>query len=176
MRGKESMAYKLVTISGTSRPDNYTFRALGVVNRELTSLGHAPEVFDARNLNLSFPGFAPTEDAQRLKAAVAEASGIVIATPEYHGTFSAMTKLIIETLGFPSVLAGKPVALVGVAAGRIGAIKTLEHLRGACAHIGAIVLPGAISIAGVRAAFDADGPLGVLPPPWVGITARFARR
>ena len=62
-----------------------------------------------------------------------------------------MTKLVIENLGFPSVLAGKPVALVGVAAGRIGAIKSLEQLRGVCSHVGALVLPGAVSVAGVRA-------------------------
>jgi NAD(P)H-dependent FMN reductase len=65
--------------------------------------------------------------------------------------------LIIESLGFPSVLKDKPVALVGVAAGRIGAIKSLEQLRGVCAHVGAVVLPTAISIAGVRSAFDASG-------------------
>ena len=68
-----------------------------------------------------------------------------------------MTKLIIENLGFPSVLAGKPVALLGVAAGRIGAIKSLEQLKGVCSHVGAIVVPGSVSIAGVQRAFDADG-------------------
>ena len=149
--------YKIVSVSGTSRPGNYTSYALGIVNAELAALGHAPEVFDARDLKLSFPGEAPTDDAQRLRAYVGASSGIVLATPEYHGCFSAMTKLIIENLGFPSVLAGKPVALVGVAAGRIGAIKSLEQLRGVCAHVGALVLPGAISIAGVRAAFDEQG-------------------
>ena len=147
----------IVSISATSRPDNYTARALAIVNDELTSLGHEPEVIDARDLTLSFPGEAPTADAERLLAAVEGASGIVLATPEYHGCFSAMTKLIIENLGFPSVLSGKPIALVGVAAGRIGAIKSLEQLRGVCAHVGALVLPGAISIAGVRTAFDDEG-------------------
>jgi len=148
---------RIVSISATNRPDNYTARALAIVNDELTSLGHAPEVIDGRDLTLSFPGEAPTADAERLLAAVKEASGIVLATPEYHGCFSAMTKLVIENLGFPSVLSGKPMALVGVAAGRIGAIKSLEQLRGVCAHVGALVLPGAISIAGVRTAFDEEG-------------------
>lgn len=148
---------RIVSVSGTSRPDNYTSRALGIVNAELSVLGHAPEVFDARDLTLSFPGHPPTDDAQRLRTAVESSSGVIFATPEYHGCFSAMTKLIIENLGFPSVLAGKPVALVGVAAGRIGAIKSLEQLRGVCAHVGALVLPGAISIAGVRSAFDEEG-------------------
>lgn len=147
----------IVTISATARPGNYTSHALRVVNDELTALGHAPRVFDARELTLAFPGAAPTDDARRLREAVASASGILIATPEYHGTFSAMAKLIIENLGFPSALAERPVALVGVAAGRIGAIKSLEHLRGVCSHVGAFVLPGSISIAGVRSAFDEEG-------------------
>ena len=82
---------------------------------------------------------------------------MVLATPEYHGGFAAVMKLVIENLGFPSLLAGKPVALLGVAAGQIGAIKSLEQLRSVCSHVGAIVLPGPISVAGVQKLFDAQG-------------------
>lgn len=149
--------HKIVSVSGTSRPDNYTAHALAVVNEELTARGHPPEVFDGRELALSFPGQGSTDDARALRSSVESCAGVVLATPEYHGSFSAMTKLVIENLGFPSVLAGKPVALVGVAAGRIGAIKSLEQLRSTCAHVGALVLPGSISIAGVRTAFDDQG-------------------
>jgi len=147
----------IVSISATSRPDNYTAKALAVVNDELTVQGRAPRVFDARDLHLTFPGASATPDAERLRSAVGSAAGVVIATPEYHGSFSAMTKLIIENLGFPSELSGKPVAMIGVAAGRIGAIKSLEQLRGVCSHVGALVIPRAVSIAGVQKAFDADG-------------------
>ena len=147
----------IVSISATSRPDNYTARALAIVSDELGRRERPPTVFDARELSLSFPGHTQTEDTERLRSAVEGSLGVVIATPEYHGSFSAMTKLVIENLGFPSVLAGKPVALVGVAAGRIGAIKSLEQLRGVCSHVGALVLPGAVSVAGVRAAFDEEG-------------------
>lgn len=149
--------HNIVTISGTSRPDNYTAKALAIVNDELAHRNVPTTFFDGRDLSLSFPGHIPTEDGERLRTAVEGASGVILATPEYHGSFSAMSKLIIENLGFPSVLKGKPVALVGVAAGRIGAIKSLEQLRGVCAHIGAIVLPGSVSVAGVQAAFDEEG-------------------
>jgi chromate reductase len=147
----------IVCISGTSRPNNYTSRALGVVREELQNLGHSTELFDARHMELSFPGNAPTDDVKRLKDSVSQAAAVVLATPEYHGTFAAMTKLILENMGFPSALSSKPVALVGVASGRIGAIKSLEHLRGTCAHMGAVVLPGATSISGVQSAFDSEG-------------------
>jgi NAD(P)H-dependent FMN reductase len=147
----------IVSISATSRPDNFTSRALAVVNDELARRDCSPTVFDARDLTLTFPGYPATEDAERLRSEIEAASGVVIATPEYHGGFSAMAKLVIENLGFPSVLSGKPVALVGVAGGRIGAIKSLEQLRGVCAHVGGIVLPGSVSVAGVRGAFDDEG-------------------
>jgi NAD(P)H-dependent FMN reductase len=106
-------------------------------------------------VTLTFPGHPPTDDAQRLQTMIRAAHGVVLATPEYHGTFCAMTKLIIENLGFPSVLAEKPVALVGIASGRIGAIKSLEHLKSVMAHIGALVVPGGVSVAGALRAFDA---------------------
>ena len=147
----------IVCISGTSRPGNYTSRALAVVIDELRARGHEPSVLDARDLSLSFPGYPPTPDAQRLQEGLRAATGVVLASPEYHGSMCAMTKLILENLGFPTALADKPVALVGVAAGRIGAIKSLEQLRGACSHVGAFVLPHSVSIAGVQQVFDEDG-------------------
>jgi chromate reductase len=144
-------------ISGTSRPDNYTSRALAVVAEALKRKGHEVTRIDGRELDLRFPGQGSTSDAEALRESVKKANGIVLATPEYHGSFSAMTKLIIENLGFPSVLAGKPVALLGVAAGRIGAIKSIEHLRGVCSHVGALVVPGSVSIAGVKNVIDEAG-------------------
>ncbi len=86
-----------------------------------------------------------------------QAAGIVLATPEYHGSFSSVMKLVIENLGFPSALAGKPVALLGVAAGAIGAIKSLEHLRGVVSHVGAMPLPLVVSVPNVHSVFDRDG-------------------
>lgn len=147
----------IVTISCTSRPANFTSRALAVVEAQLSGSGRPFRSFDARELELAFPGQRRTADAETLTDAVTSSSGVILATPEYHGSFSAMTKLVIENLGFPSALRGKAVGLLGVAAGRIGAVKSLEHLRGVCSHIGAVVMPSAVSIAGVQSAFDDDG-------------------
>ena len=66
-------------------------------------------------------------------------------------------KLVIENLGYPSPMAGKPVALLGVAGGTIGAVKSLEHLRSVVSHVGGIVLPLPISVANVRTVFDTEG-------------------
>ncbi|MEM8485734.1 MAG: NAD(P)H-dependent oxidoreductase, partial [Bacteroidota bacterium] len=100
-----------------------------------------------------------TDDAVKIQAAIEGAHAVILATPEYHGSYSSVMKLVIENMGFPSRLSRKPVALLGVAAGRIGAIKALEHLRSVASHVGAIVLPGPVSIANVQAVFDESGTL-----------------
>jgi NAD(P)H-dependent FMN reductase len=148
---------KIACIVGNRRPENFTAKTLAVVTTALEKRGAIVTTIDGRELDLAFPGEPETADAARLKQEIEDSDAVVFATPEYHGTFSAYAKLIIENLGYPSVLKGKPMALLGVASGRIGAIKSLEQLRSTCAHIGAIVMPGAISIAGVRRAFDDYG-------------------
>jgi NAD(P)H-dependent FMN reductase len=146
----------IVGLSGTNRPDNFTSRALEVTLDEIRKVDRDArvELVDGRQLQLGFPGSPPTADARKLQTLLRESAGIVLATPEYHGTFAAFTKLIIENLGHPSALRDKPVALLGVAAGRIGAIKSVEHLRSVLAHVGALVVPGSISVAGIQTAFD----------------------
>jgi NAD(P)H-dependent FMN reductase len=148
---------RVATILGTARPGNYTGKALALVVDELEKTGVEVTAFDPVNRTLGFPGENPTADAVELQEALKGATGVILATPEYHGTFSSMLKLIIENLGFPSALSGKPVALLGVASGRIGAIKSLEQLRCVCSHVGAIVLPGPVSVAGVNKLFDEEG-------------------
>lgn len=156
---KEALAgVQIVAILGSVRPANFTAKALALVADEMQKRGMALDVVDPARLTLPPPGIAPdTPDAHALRKRVARATGVILATPEYHGSFSSVMKLVIENLGFPSVLAGKPVALLGVAAGQIGAIKSLEALASVCTHVGAIVLPGAASVAGVQQLFDSEG-------------------
>ena len=157
MTNGEGCDIRLVAIGGTVRPGNYTARALALAVDEARQHSNvAIEVMDPAALVLAPPG-ADSPGGERLRVAVEAATGVLLATPEYHGSFSSVMKMVIENLGFPSVLAGKPVALLGVAAGSIGAIKSLEHLRSVCSHIGALVLPGPVSIAGVQQKFDDHG-------------------
>lgn len=149
---------KILIVNGSVRSGNYTSMASALVADELRKDPDvAVEVIDPSTLELPPPGMGPSDDATRLQEKVRAAAGIVLATPEYHGSFSSVMKLVIENLGFPSALSGKPVALLGVAAGTIGAIKSLEQLRGVCAHVGAVALPLPVSIAHVQKAFSAEG-------------------
>ena len=154
------MTIKITAICGSVRPGNCTSKAMDLAVAELASQPDV-EVTPIRleELDLPLPGLTPRnpEAIERLQQSVEESTGVLLASPEYHGGVSSPMKLAIDNLGFPSKLAGKPVALLGVAAGVIGAVKSLEQLRGICAHVGAVVLPMAVSVARVHEVFDDDG-------------------
>jgi NAD(P)H-dependent FMN reductase len=149
----------IVTISGSARQGNYTGKALAVAQAELRQMKEVTlTTIDPATLKLAIPGSTMDDsDSKRFQELVAAADGVILATPEYHGSFSSLVKLTIENMGFPSALKEKPVGLVGVAGGRIGAVKSLEHLRSVCSHIGALVLPRSVSVAGVQSKFDKQG-------------------
>ena len=150
----------IIALQGSVRPGNNTAKALSVVAGVFSTMDDVNfEIIDPTKMDLRLPGRGSSDHAKYMQQKVADAAAVILATPEYHGSFSSVMKLLIDNLGFPSVLKGKPVALLGVAAGSIGAIKALEHLRSVASHVGAIVLPGPVSIAGVRTAFDETGVL-----------------
>ncbi|WP_321474177.1 NAD(P)H-dependent oxidoreductase [uncultured Paludibaculum sp.] len=150
---------QIAIVIGSARPGNFTSKVVALVADELRKDPHVEvDIIDPASMDLPMPGVrwdAPgTLDLQRR---VNQAVGVILATPEYHGSFSSVIKLAIENMGFPSALAGKPVALLGVAAGAIGAIKSLESLRGIVSHVGGIALPMPVSIANVQTIFDEAG-------------------
>ncbi len=149
----------IVIIKGSLRPHNYTSMAVDILIDEINKNHDVSyQLIDPKNFKLAFPGENDTSiDAVRMISMVKTATGVIFATPEYHGTYSSIIKLIIENLGYPSALSGKPISLLGVAAGDIGAVKSLESLRSVCSHIGGIVLPGPVSIGNVRRVFDEKG-------------------
>lgn len=155
----QSDGIRIAVVIGSVRPGNYTSKAVALVADEIRKHPDIElDLIDPAQLNLPLPGTdSAASDAKGLQERVARATGVILSTPEYHGGYSSVIKLVIENLGFPSALAGKPVALLGVAAGQIGAIKALENLRGVCSHVGAIVLPGPVSVAKVRDVFDEAG-------------------
>lgn len=149
----------ILIITGSARPKNFTMKAALILSKALKKTPSLTfDLIDAAKLKLPLPGTQYTNSShEMLQEKVKDATGIILVSPEYHGGISSVMKLIIDHLGFPSTLSGKPIALLGVAAGSIGAIKSLEQLRSICSHVGAIVLPRPISIANVQEVFDEKG-------------------
>lgn len=153
---------KIALFLGSMRPKSNSANAAQVLINELLSQGAVTDLVDPRVLDLRIPGGHDSEPfvsqlTASLQARVAAADGVVLVTPEYDGSYSAVMKLLLEHLGYPSRLQGKPVALLGVASGQIGAARAVDHLRGVAMHVGALVVPGAVSVAAIHRGFDPMG-------------------
>lgn len=104
------------------------------------------------------------EGVWRLRAAIASADGLVIATPEYNQSIPGVLKNTIDWLSRPApeeVLLGKPVAIMGATPGRWGTRLAQAALRQTLAATGAVVMPAPmLFIAGADSLFGPHGDLG----------------
>lgn len=149
----------LVAVAGSVRRDGNTRRFLDLLVDVLKSYpGVSVDCIDPVEYDLAFPGEPEAVTLQEsLMERCRDADGFVLSTPEYHGSYSSVLKVLIDNMGYPSIMEGKPISLLGIAAGRLGAIKALEHLRSVSSHLGAIVLPYPVSVAEAHTKLDADG-------------------
>ena len=109
---------RVAAVIGSVREGNYTSKAVHLLADEFaTSYSEVTfDIVDPRRLHLPAPGLDEEGDAQQVRDILNPATAIVLATPEYHGSYSSVIKLVIENLGFPSGLSGKPVAISDTAA------------------------------------------------------------
>ncbi|MBI3024126.1 MAG: NAD(P)H-dependent oxidoreductase [Candidatus Tectomicrobia bacterium] len=148
----------ILAIGGSRRPGNNTDKALRLAVEELTAGGGRVDWVRLGELRLPLPGEpSDSPDPGNLQRKVLASDGILIATPEYHGSISSTLKLAIDNLGFPSTLEGKTIAILGVAMGPEGAKNALAHLRHILTHIGGKVIPEETSIGSVHKKFDEGG-------------------
>ncbi len=150
---------KIAVINGSARENNMTGYALNIVIKELRKHKDFEVItIELKNFSLPIPGIKiKNDDSQKLRDLLKLADAYIIGTPEYNGSYTALIKLMIENMGYPTAFKGKPIGLLGVATGSLGAVKSLEHLRSVCSHIGGMVLPRVVSIAQIDKYFDAEG-------------------
>ncbi|PQV64885.1 FMN reductase [Abditibacterium utsteinense] len=157
-----SNAPRIAGICGSLNPSSATRRALILALEGARRAGATTHLLDLRDFHLPFAesGFdlADFPDVERFNQLVRESDGLIWATPEYHGSFSGALKNALDLGSFPEY-EGKMIALLGVAAGQIGAINALSHLRSVGRQLHAWVLPHQVSVARAYAAFDENGRL-----------------
>jgi NAD(P)H-dependent FMN reductase len=113
------------------------------VNRQVAELAaeHAPDGISVRLYeglgdlpfyNEEIDGADAPAAATKLRAAIAEADAVLVVTPEYNGSIPAVVKNAIDWLSRPfgnSVLAGKPLAVIGAAGGQYGGVWAHDETR-----------------------------------------------
>ena len=156
---------RILGIAGSVRRDSHNARLLRHV------AGRAPEgveieIWDGLK---SIPPYDEDDDVEpapapvaELRRAIAEADGLLIATPEYNSSIPGVLKNAIDWASRPRAttpLQNKPAAVIGATTGRFGAVWAQAETRKVLASAGARVVDLDLPLALAHEAFDEVGAL-----------------
>lgn len=152
---------QVVALAGSLRENSLTRAALRIALSGARATSAQTRLLDLNEYDLPFADGRDDESTYppgvfRLREDVKAAQGIIIGTPEYHGSYTGVLKNALDLLGFDE-FEGKIVGLVGVSAGKMGAVSALDGLRGIGRSLHAWVIPEQVSIAEVERVITEDG-------------------
>jgi chromate reductase len=158
------MDYRVLGICGSLREKSYNMYALRAA-RELMPEGMTMEIAGIAeiplfNQDVSDKGFPPPVAA--LRAQIAQADGLLFASPEYNYSVTGVLKNAIDWASRPpdQPFQNKPVAMFSATVGIKGGVSGQYDLRKILAQLGAFALVRPEVFIGLEASkFDAAGKL-----------------
>ncbi len=153
----------IVALCGSLRKGSSTHAALRIALSGAQESGAKVELLELGAYQLVFQGSVASDTDYppgvfRLREKVKRAHGILLGSPEYHGSFSGVLKSALDLMGFEE-FEDKSIGLVGVSGGRMGAANALSMLRTVGTALHAWVIPTDVSIPRSSEAFDENGNL-----------------
>ncbi len=141
---------KIVLLTGSNRKGASSTILAQTMAKRMEQMQVQASVFDLAEWQL--PIYSPDDDysnhdgVRRLNRLMLEADGIVLSTPEYHGSISGALKNALDYLG-QEHFAGKPVLSISSAGGAVG-VSSLTQLQAIVRNLHGINSPQWISIGG----------------------------
>ncbi|WDE11834.1 NADPH-dependent FMN reductase [Thalassomonas haliotis] len=145
---KNTKPLNIVGLCGSLREDSCSYTALSESLTSAKTLGASVDLIDLKSLSL--PYF--TDEAKASDPAVKQfleiidnADGIIVSSPEYHGSYSGVLKNALDYLTKEQVK-NKAVALISVGAGQYGGFAALDALDKVMKTLHGIVIPLKVSV------------------------------
>ena len=150
---------KIVGIAGSLRPDSYSQMAVKVAIQKVADLGAVVEILDLRQMQLPFcdggTEYPNYPDVKRLQDTVNSADGLILASPEYHGSISGVLKNTLDLMSFDQ-LSGKVTGFISILGGQVNS-NTLNDLRVILRWVHAWSIPEQVAIGQAWQAFTPEG-------------------
>jgi len=159
----------ITIISGTNRPDSrtefiakYVFELIGKYTNEEVNLIKLSEIDPGfvhpkmYSSESQHPALSDIQDRY-----IIPAKKWIMISPEYNGSYSGIGKVFIDALSvrhYGDTFRGKKLGLIGVASGRAGNLRGLDHLTTAFNYLGMTVFPNRLPLAKIEDEI-ADGKL-----------------
>jgi chromate reductase, NAD(P)H dehydrogenase (quinone) len=154
---------RILAIAGSLRRDSHNASLLRHMAEQAPD-GVEVEIWEGLK---SIPPYDEGDDVEpaplavaELRRAVAEADGLLFATPEYNSSIPGVLKNAIDWVSRPRATTpfqNKPAAVIGASTGRFGAVWAQAELRKVLASTGARVIEAEFPVAKAHEARDGDG-------------------
>ena len=133
----------ITIVSTTNREESMTYKVALSYSKLLDQMHVEHQIFDLCHLPTDFMfsnfGDTATDDfVNQVDQYINKADRFIVISPEYHGSYPGIFKAFIDCIGNDG-LKEKKVALVGVASGRAGNLRGLDHLTALFHHLRAEV-------------------------------------
>lgn len=167
----------LLGLCGSLRRGSYNAALLAAAAAELPAAWTFDEfarLADVPPYNEDHPASGAVRD---LRAAIAAADAVLIATPEYNASVPGQLKNALDWASRPfpdNALRGKAVAVIGASTGLFGAVWAQAELRKILSTIGADVLDEELPVGLAHDAFTAGG--GLADPGLAAALTELTRR
>lgn len=145
-------------ICATNRPENKTLGVLYTYKSLLEAKGEKVTVLEMGELPKDFV----VNDSYGNRSATVEkiieeklkpSQKLVVVAPEYNGSYPGIFKAFIDAI-HPREFHGKKAALVGVASGRAGNLRGMDHLTDVFHHLQVEVLSTKVPISRLEELID----------------------
>ena len=170
--GAKTMTPRILAFAGSLRRESFNKKLVPIAAKgardagaEVTLIGLEDFPLPLFDQDLEARQGMP-ENGKKLKQLFIDHDGLLIASPEYNSSITAVLKNAIDWVsrpapGEPSLVAfrSKVATLMSASPGALGGLRGLVHVRSILSNIGVIVLPDQIAVAKAREAFNADGSL-----------------
>jgi len=151
---------RIAGICGAMTKGSSTSKALAIALRGAAEYDADVSLLELHDFDLVFAGSVRPDDyppdVLRMRQAIRESQGIILATPEYHGSLTGALKNMLDLMSIDD-FETKIIGLVGIAGGHVGAINSLNTMKTICRNLHCWVLPQEVSIANSGQAFNDDG-------------------
>jgi NAD(P)H-dependent FMN reductase len=123
----------LTIISGTNRKDSNTLKIAQEYQRLLAEMHQEAQLFSLQNLprqlltDMMYEEDCPAFD-QLQETYFFNASKFIFITPEYNGSIPGVLKILLDASNMKKSFFYKKALLTGIATGRAGNLRGLDHL------------------------------------------------
>jgi NAD(P)H-dependent FMN reductase len=166
------MMPRILAFAGSLRRDSFNKKLVSIAAHGAREAGAEVTLIDLKDFPL--PLFDQDleaeqgipENGKKLKKLFSDHDGLLIASPEYNSSITAVLKNAVDWVSRPAPnepplvgFKGKVATLMSISPGALGGLRGLVHVRSILGNIGVIVLPDQIAVAKAHEAFHADGSL-----------------